>query len=321
MSAATDERVLVIGTGQMGPGIALSFALAGYRVTLSGRRPAGVDAGLRSMAASAQIMIESGLLTPADWDEARDRVTGTVGYADAARTSTYLVEAVLENLPLKQQLFAELGRLAPVDALLASTTSTLSPTEMQRDLARPERLVVTHYIQPAQLVPLAEVVPGEQTARATVERACAALQRCGVRPVLCRDVPGFIFSRVVLAVFREMSALVRDGIATPDDIDLIIKAAYAPRLAVMGPFEHADLGSLDQIARVANVVYPHLDCSKDASSGPLADRIAQGHLGMKTQRGFYNWTEAGAAEFRRRRDLEIIRRLKSHRAERRQHGE
>jgi 3-hydroxybutyryl-CoA dehydrogenase len=143
----------------MGPGIALSFALAGYEVTLSGRRKVVLEDAMGSMAASAGVMIENGLLAPGDWRAARDRVATEVGFASAAPTSTWILEAIVEDLAAKRSLFAELERLVPPEAVLASTTSALSPTEMQSGLARPDRLVVTHYAQPAHLMPVVEVVP------------------------------------------------------------------------------------------------------------------------------------------------------------------
>jgi 3-hydroxybutyryl-CoA dehydrogenase len=305
-----EESVLVIGTGQMGPGIALSFALAGFDVILAGRRREGVEQAMGAMAASARVMIEDDLLTPEGWELARERVTGEVGFAAAAPRCTYVVEAVVEEMAAKRALLAELEALVSAETLLASTTSALSPTELQRGLARPERVIVTHYAQPAHLMPVIEVVPGGQTSSETVERACAVLRRCGIRPVRCRDVPGFLFSRLQSAMMREVLALVRDGVATVEDVEAILKLGYAARLPAMGPFEHADLAGLDLIASVANTVWPDLDCSRDASNSPLARLIEQGHLGMRTGRGFYDWTARDPAEFRRRRDREIIRRLK-----------
>jgi 3-hydroxybutyryl-CoA dehydrogenase len=305
-----DASVLIVGTGQMGPGIALSFALAGFDAVLAGRRREGVERAIEAMAASARVMIENDLLTTEGWELTRERVTGEVGFAAAAPRCTYVVEAIVEEMAVKRALLAELESLVSAETLLASTTSALSPTEMQRGLARPERVIVTHYAQPAHLMPVIEVVPGDQTSAETVERACAVLGRCGIRPVRCRDVPGFLFSRLQSAVMREVLALVRDGVATIEDIEAILKLGYAARLPAMGPFEHADLAGLDLIAHVADTVWPDLDCSHDPSSSPLACLIEQGHLGMRTGRGFYDWTARDPAEFRRRRDREIIRRLK-----------
>lgn len=310
-----DDVILVIGSGQMGPDIALSFALHGYSVVLAGRAEDRVAAAQRTMAASAQTMIEHGLLAETEWHAARERISGRVGFAQDAPRAGYVVEAIAEQMESKKALFAALEELVSPQTLLASITSALSPSELQRDLRQPERLIVTHYNRPAHLMPLCEVVPGTQTADSTVERAHAMLLSCGIRPVHCRDVPGFIFNRLHWALLREALALLRDGVASLEDIEDTLKLSYGARLPVMGPFEHADLNGLDLIATIAGSIYPHLDCSQDAAAGPLAELIAQGRLGMKTGQGFYDWTERDPDEFRRRRDEEIIRRLKILRAD------
>jgi 3-hydroxybutyryl-CoA dehydrogenase len=161
------------------------------------------------------------------------------------------------------------------------------------------------------------VVWGTATAEATMQRARAVLEACGIRPVLCRDVPGFVFNRLHLALVREALALLRDGVASLADIEDTVKLGFGARFAAMGPFEYLDLSGLDLIATVAAAVYPHLDCSRDAGSGPLADHIAQGWLGMKAGRGFHEWPGERSAAFVRRRDQEIIRRRKILREEQR----
>lgn len=310
-----DESILVIGTGQMGPGIALSFALAGYPVVLSGRSQERLASAARGLEDAVAVMVEQDLLTAEEGRAARARIAAEVGYGAAAR-STYVVEAIAEDLALKRELLAAVERLAPATALLASTTSALSPTALQRDLLRPERLLVTHYIRPAHLMPMCEVVRGAATDEATIQRARAALETCGIRPVLCLDVPGFVFNRLHLALVREALALLRDGVASPADIEDTVKLGFGARFPAMGPFEYLDLSGLDLIATVAAAVYPHLDCSQDAQSGPLADHLARGQLGMKAGRGFHEWPGESAAAFVRRRDREIIRRRKILREER-----
>ena len=304
-----DDSVLVVGTGQMGPGIALSFALAGYEVVLSGRSRERLAAAERDIDTAGGVLIASDLLAAEQWDTARKRINPEVGIAAAARSS-YIVEAIAEDVELKRDLFAGIEQLASPDALLASTTSALSPTVLQRGMRHPERFIVTHYIRPAHLMPMCEVVRGEETSDATAEHAGAVLESCGIRPALCRDVAGFLFNRLHMALVREALALLRDGVASLEDIEDTVKLGIGSRLPVLGPFEYLDLTGLDLFGTVAASVYPHLDCSHDAGSGPLAENIAQGRLGMKAGRGFHEWPENSPTQFRRRRDLEIIRRRK-----------
>jgi len=164
---------------------------------------------------------------------------------------------------------------------------------------------------------MCEVVQGAATSEATLQRVRTVLETFGIRPVICRDVPGFVFNRLHLALVREALALLRDGVASLGDIEDTVKLGFGARFPAMGPFEYLDLSGLDLIAAVATAVYPHLDCSPDAASGPLADQIAQGPLGMKADRGFHEWPGDSPAAFTQRRDEEIIRRRKILRDEQR----
>jgi 3-hydroxybutyryl-CoA dehydrogenase len=276
---------------------------------LSGRSHERLHSAARDLEAATAVMVEQDLLTADEGRMARERISGEVGYAAAAR-STYVVEAIVEDLIVKREVLAAIERLAPPTALLASTTSALSVTALQQGLHHPERLLVTHYIRPAHLMPMCEVVRGDATSEATIRRAYTLLETCGIRPVLCRDVPGFVFNRLHLALVREALALLRDGVASIADIEDTVKLGFGARFPAMGPFEYVDLSGLDLIATVAAAVYPHLDCTRDAASGPLAEHIARGWLGMKTGRGFHEWPGERPAKFTRRRDQEIIRRRK-----------
>jgi 3-hydroxybutyryl-CoA dehydrogenase len=261
------------------------------------------------MQAAAHVLIANDLLTPAAWRAAQERLSAEVGYAAASRSS-YVVEAISEDLALKQDVLAEMERLAPSETLLASTTSALSPSALQRGLRRPDRLLVTHYIRPAHLMPLCEVVRGEETSEASVQRACAMLQSCGIRPVLCRDVPGFVFNRLQAAILREFVHLVEQGHVTPETVDAVMKYGYAHRLPAMGTFEHADLSGIDLVCTVSREIWPDLSRESDPDATLLGRLRAEGRLGMKSGRGFYEWSPDDAARFRRERDREIARRLR-----------
>lgn len=310
MRADQVRVVAVVGTGAMGSGIALDFALHGLRVNLVGRTAQSLERGRRAIEAALETVVAEGLVSAAAAEAALGRINPTTDRDGAVGDAQYLVEAVPEDLYLKRELFVELDRAAPLDAVLTSTTSGLSPTAIAAGMSRPERFVVTHYAQPAHLMMVVEVVPGERTAPATVELACEILRRTGHLPVVCRDVPGFIWSRLQMAILRECVALVRRGVAKPEDIETVLKFGYAHRLPAMGPFEHADLAGLDLIAAVAGNVWPDLDCATDPQAGPIGQLVGEGRLGMKSGRGFYDWTERDPEEFRRERDREVIRRLK-----------
>ena len=294
----------------MGRGIAMSLALGGHDVVLCGRSGASLADALDGIETSAAVMLDAELLDEAGWALARARITTSTDLDAAAGGATYAVEAVPEELELKRDVLGRADRSLPDDAVLTSTTSALSPTALAERLSQPERFLVTHYAQPAHLIPVCEVVPGQRSSAAAVARARGVLESCGVRPVICRDVPGFVWSRLQLAILRECVALVRDRVASAEDIEAVLKLGYAARLPAMGPFEHADLGGLDLMATVADIVWPALDASTSADDSLLGEMVRAGRLGMKSGRGFHDWERRDPDEFKRRRDEEVVRRLK-----------
>jgi 3-hydroxybutyryl-CoA dehydrogenase len=302
--------VVVVGTGAMGPGIAQAFALGGHRVALVGRSAAGLARAQAQLDRYWGVLAEADLATPDAVGAARARLRLTADREAACRAAAVVVEAIAEDLELKRALFRAIGAAAPPDALLASTTSALSATAIAAAVAGPERYVTMHFAQPAQLMRVVEVVPGVRTAPATVARARALLAGIGRRPVVCRDVPGFIWNRVQAAVLREAVALARDGVASVEEIEAVVKEGYAARLPAMGPFEHADLVGLDLIRAVMAGVWPHLDASASPDGGPIGALVARGELGIKSGRGFHDWTARDPAALRAARDAEIIRRLR-----------
>ncbi len=285
-------RVAVVGAGLMGCGIAHVFAAAGNNVRLYDSDPGAlrmvrsrIDAGVVELGGSEQII---------DLIEPVSSLDAAVGGADV------VVEAVIEDLAVKRQVFAALDELAPPSALLATNTSVISISAIAESTSRPERLLGTHWWNPAPLIPLVEVVPGAHTAPEAVERMVSLLSAVGKRPVrLKRDVPGFIGNRMQHALWREAFAIVEAGIAEPEDVDEVVKASFGARLAVLGPIENADLVGLDMTKAIHDYLLPHLDAGVSASR-IVSDRVAQGELGMKTGRGLRSWTAEEADAVRAR---------------------
>jgi 3-hydroxybutyryl-CoA dehydrogenase len=301
------ERVVVIGTGAMGPGIAQAFALGGHQVTRVGRAEASLARATAYLDHYWQVLTAAGLATPAAVEAARARLDLTTAWSMALQTAGVVVEAVVEDLAVKHAVLGAASLAVPPDALLASTTSALSATAIATAIDRPRRYVTLHFAQPPQLMPIVEVIAGVHTAPATVERALDLLHGIGHEPVVCRDVPGFIWNRLQAAVLREAVALVRDGVASVEDVERVVKHGYGVRLPAMGPFEHADLVGLDLIRAVMAGVWPDLDTSATPDDGPIGDRIRRGELGIKSGRGFHDWTARDPAHLRRERDEAIIR--------------
>ncbi len=284
--------IAVIGAGLMGHGIAWIFAAAGWPVRLY-----DPDPGARH-AAPQKLRDISELLGRAS--EAVDNTALCATLKEAVAGVGFVFEAVPENLGLKREIFAELCRLAPDDAILCTNTSALPIQKISKGLACRARIVGTHFWNPPHLVPLVEVVEVDGVNGAAIAPGMALLAEAGRHPVHVRkDVPGFIGNRLQHALKREAIALVANGVCDAETIDDVVKLGFGRRLAVLGPMEQSDLVGLDLTQAIHETLMPDLDRT-DTVHPLLAARVAAGDLGMKSGRGFRDWTEETAAAVRRR---------------------
>ncbi|MEM7024274.1 MAG: 3-hydroxyacyl-CoA dehydrogenase family protein [Pseudomonadota bacterium] len=310
MSADALRHCAVLGAGTMGAQIALSLALGGCPVTLWARRAESLPDAADRMRQAYRFLAAEGLAVPQREREILGRIVYEPVLAKTVARAGFVIEAIAEVLEVKHALLTAAEALAPAEAILASTTSALSATDLQTPLARPDLFCVAHYAQPAHLVALVEVVPGNQTADATTDAVIALLETTGKTPVVCPDIPGFLWARIQHAVLREFASLVGRGLATPEACDMILKKGYAARLPAMGSFEHADLAGLDLMnGDAAKAVWADLSNVTDPGETPVGALFAQGHTGMRSGRGFYDWTERDPEAFKRQRDAEIVRRV------------
>ena len=210
-----------------------------------------------------------------------------------------------ERLPVKQELFRRLDDLAPEVAIFASETSGLRISDIARGTRHPGRCIATHNYTPPYLVPVVEVVPGEHTVPEVAEAACALLRRAGKEPVLCKEVPGHIGTRLTTALRREAYYIVEQGYAAPEAVDTVLRAV-ARLMPVLGVLALTDFSGVDVLRDVHRNIQPHLDHRPDPS--PLLDRLAEeGRLGVKSGRGFYRWTPGQIEEMVEARGAELLR--------------
>lgn len=304
----------VLGPGTMGGQIALSLALGGAEVMLWGRREETLAPALERCRRGFDVLVAQGLADAADRGAVLARISANADLGQAACGKGFVVEAAAEDIGVKQDLLARAEAHAPVDAILSSTTSALSATEIQSALRRPQNFCIAHYAQPAHLVELVEVVPGKESSEHSVAETTRILIESGKTPVSCPDVPGFLWARIQHAVLREFASLVGRGLVTPEACDTILKTGYASRLPAMGAFEHADLAGLDLInSEAARAVWADLSNVSDPADTPVGELFAAGKLGMKSGQGFYDWTARDPDDFKAQRDAEIIRRIKINR--------
>jgi 3-hydroxybutyryl-CoA dehydrogenase len=292
-------RIAVIGAGLMGHGIAQVFALAGHAVALT-------DSHAPTLAnATDRILANLRDLGEDVTAVARVRVTADLG--EAVADADYIVEAVREELSVKQALFAEIEGLARPDAILATNTSVIPITDIMGGLKKRERALGTHWWNPPYLVPLVEVIGTQWTSPAALDFTLQLHADIGKTPVhVKKDVPGFVGNRLQHALWREAIALVENGICDAETVDTVIKAAFGRRLAVLGPLENADLVGTDLTLAIHRTVLPAID-SRPNPSPYLEKLVAEGKLGMKTGEGFRTWTAEQQAALRAR----VLKHLKA----------
>jgi len=277
-------RIAIIGAGLMGHGLAQVFALGGHQVTIYD----AVEASLKTV----KDRISTNLRDLGDDPRAVERVRPTGDLKDCVREVDYVVEAVSEDLSLKQKLFGEIETYVRDDTILASNTSVIPITDIMRGLKRRERALGTHWWNPPYLVPLVEVIGTEWTSPTAIDWTMKLHSDVGKTPAhVKKDVPGFIGNRLQHALWREAIALVEHGICNAETVDTVIKAAFGRRLAVLGPLENADMVGTDLTLAIHKTVLPAIE-SRPGPSPYLEKLVADGKLGFKSGAGFRTWTPA-----------------------------
>jgi 3-hydroxybutyryl-CoA dehydrogenase len=298
----TKARIAVVGAGLMGHGIAQVFAVAGHDVTITDSVAASLD--------SAKERISASLNDLGDDPRAVERVTPHYDLASAVRDADYVVEAVSENLPLKQKLFADIETHVRPDTILASNTSVIPITDIMGGLKHRERALGTHWWNPPTLVPLVEVIGTQWTSPQAIDFTMQLHADAGKQPAhVKRDVPGFIGNRLQHALWREAVSLVERGICDAETVDIVIKAAFGRRLAVLGPLENADLVGTDLTLAIHQTVLPDIE-HRPGPSPYLEKLVADGKLGFKSGEGFRKWTPEQQAALR----AKVVQHLKKARA-------
>jgi 3-hydroxybutyryl-CoA dehydrogenase len=308
------RRVAVIGAGIMGSGMSMCYAQAGYEVALYDVEAAQLERALDRIGNSQAVFVGEGLLTADEAEATRARIATTADLAQALAGVQFVLEAAPEKLALKQRLFRDMEGLCPADTILATNTSGLSITAIASACEHPERVGGQHWANPAEIVPLVEVIRGELTSDNTVNVIYRVTEKLGKVPVVVqKDVPGFASNRLQFAVMREALHLVAEGIVSAEDVDRTLKNGVGFRYPWLGPLETADLGGLDTFHSVAQYLLPALSAMQ--TTPQFFDRlIEEGKLGIKTGQGFYDYTGADRDEILRKRDLYFIRQLKLIRA-------
>jgi 3-hydroxybutyryl-CoA dehydrogenase len=277
----------VIGAGAMGHGIAYVAALAGFEVCLTDSRAEALPAALGRLNDLLAVAVSRGKLSEADRAGAAARLRAELHLAPAVDGADVVIEAVREHLGVKQELFAELERVTPTGAMLATNTSSLSVAAIAAAVREPGRVLGIHFFNPVHAMKLVEVVTHPRVAAATVQRAVALARALGKEPIVVQDSPGFASSRLGLALGLEAMRMLEQGVASAEDIDKAMELGYNHP---MGPLKLTDLVGLDVRLAIAETLHQALEEPQFAPPQILRDKVAKGELGKKAGKGFYTWS-------------------------------
>lgn len=291
-----DVRTAVVGPGRMGVGIAQVLATNGYPTALidtKDRPPdeewSALDAARGAIRSNLELLAEAGR-SVGNPDHVLDRIRFTRSLEDGLDGVEWVFEAVPEDPNLKRALFEAAHPHLTDDAVLTTTTSSISIDTLSDAVADPSRLLITHWWNPPFIVPLVEVATTDYTDETAVDATVALLEDLGKTPVVCEDSPGFIGSRVQAAAMNEAIRIYEDGVASAEDIDRALMTGMGFRMPVLGVIEHVDLGGVDVLYRVNNYLNEELD-TRFENPESVIEKMEADDLGPKTGRGYYDYTD------------------------------
>lgn len=305
-----NKKVAVVGAGIMGPDIAFAFGINGYQVSLVDMQKNIIDAAMKRIGENAELFIEKGLINQQKARLSLNMINGTDSLEKAVDGVCFVTEAVTELMDVKRELFEKLDRLCPKHVVLASNTSAMSITQIASATKCPERVTGTHWIYPAHILPMVEIVKGKKTSKKTLDISKKVLTGLGKDPVVCGDFPPFINNGLRFGMTNAIWSLLERGIAKPEDIDRVAKLGFGLRLAVIGPIEFLDAAGLDTAVRAREY---QAKLKNDPSLAPpeiLKQKVAAGEFGIKTRKGFYDYSSTDTAMLMKERYSKLIDILK-----------
>jgi 3-hydroxybutyryl-CoA dehydrogenase len=313
------NTIAVLGPGRIGRQIALAFALGGRPVAMVDLkdRPAAEAAALfadarREIARDLKLMAEEGLISGGEIPPALARLEDRQGL-DGLEECGFVQEALPELVDLKRAMLERVSASVAPETIIASGSSTISPAHLVGAVRGPERFLVVHWLNPAHIIPLVEVVPGRATDAGVVERTVALLEKLGKTPVRCADSPGFIGPRMQALLMNEAVRLVEEGVATAEDVDRAFKAGMGFRYGTIGIFEFIDWGGVDILHRASGFLATALGEERFRPARLVEEKIARNELGTKTGRGFFDYTGERRESFETAKVRALLRQLRRYR--------
>ena len=304
------NRTAVIGAGLMGGQIGLVLALGSRETVLMSRKRETLERTLENINRYAADLQRHGNLGDASPPEVLKRIRMTIDLEEAVGGADFVVESIVEDLGQKQALFHRMDEITPPGVPLVSNTSSLPITQLAAHAVHRERIAGSHFVQPGHIVPVVEVVSGEDTTEETLDRTAAVWEMLGRFPIrIKRDVPGFLINRLQHALIREAVNLLSSGVASVEDIDTAVRLGLAPRFTTAGPLEQRDINGLNMHVRVAGYLWKTLDGWK-APLEYLQEMVSKGHTGINAGKGYYDWSGKNPESVRRQKDEFLLRRTK-----------
>lgn len=299
------KKIAVLGAGTMGPGIAQTFAMGGFSVTMWTRSEATMEKAKATLHKSLETFAAEGMIAKGDIETIYERVSYVTTVAEAVQNADFIMETIVENREAKSELFAQLLNKVKPEAIIASNTSGLNVFEIVPE-ALLGQMVIAHWYAPPQLIPLVEVVKGEKAPQEFCDITVELLKSCGKTPVAMKKfIRGYIANRMQMCLNQEIFFLLDNGYCTPEDIDNAVKTSFIPRAVVLGLCKRADFGGLDMTAnnyKNKSYVPPELvDMPKT-----LAEHVERGELGFKTGKGFYDYTGVDKEKLLAKRDKQLF---------------
>ena len=309
MDAVEIKNVAVIGAGMMGEGIAQNFAEAGIAVRLIARDQQRLEQSLARIQSNLNLFEEFGLLNESpETIHSRIETIPSKNMTRETEGCEYIVESIPEVMETKKLIFSQLDPLPP-EVIIASNTSSFTITALAEGMQTPHRVVGLHYFNPAHIIPAVEIHRGQETSEDVVNITRELMIRAGKKPVIVRKtVPGFIINRLTGAMEREIDYLIDEGIVTPEDLDIAVKASYGFRLSCMGPMAQEDMIGLDTAARVSGNVFKVLS-NKTEPSPVLLAKVEKGELGIKSGKGWYDYSGQTREEVAEKINRRLLKQL------------
>lgn len=299
------KKVALFGVGTMGPGLALVFAKAGYKVSMYGRRPEAIAQALSVIKSSLDTLVESKLLAQNSVEGVLNNITTTMSLEDAGKDADFVIESIAEKKIAKQVLFEQLNQICPERTIFTSNTSYLNIFEIMPTERLPQT-VIAHWFAPPHIIPLVEVVRGTETNQGTIDTVVELLKKVDKVPVVMEKfLDGFCINRLLRIIGREVFFQLDNGYITPEMLDIAVKASIIPRAMVLGLVQRYDFTGLDLSAK--NLENPdYLEPPIDNAPNSLVERVQRGELGVKSGKGFFDYSDRTLEEVLKERDVKLL---------------